>query len=79
MAKSVKNNFTASSLQPLKNNGKLVSEAEEKANTRKPMKMPSFNQSMNAIVFRSCIVKKYLQQLDAKKTTGPDGFPSIIL
>jgi len=33
MAKSVKNNFTSSSFPPLKNNGKLVSEAEEKANT----------------------------------------------
>ena len=91
MAKSVKNNFTSSSLPPLKSNGKLVSEAEEKAktlaanstrdssNSEKPTKMPSIKQSMNAIVFRSCIVKKYLQELDAKKTIGPDGIPSLIL
>ena len=85
--KSVKNNFTSSSLPPLKSNGKLVSKAEEKANTlaanstrdssnsEKPTKMPSFKQSKNAFIFRSCIVNKYLQEQDAKKKPlGPMGF-----
>ena len=95
MAKSVKSNFTTSSLPPLKSNGKIIVESVEKANSlaaifaanstrnlsllEKPHTLPSSGFSMKTIVFRNCIIKKYLQELDVKKSTGPDGIPSKIL